>query len=74
MIAETYRHLKDATQSSLTVSFVLLPDQQTIYDAFIQQLNVCRVANDTPIQLIFEKQSISTDVRRLFIAHWCCLL
>ena len=70
MIAETHQNLKHAIQSSLTVSFVLLPDQQKIYDAFINQLNVCRLANDAPINMPFEKQSIPTNARRLSIAHY----
>ena len=74
MIAETHQNLKHAIQSSLTVSFVLLPDQQKIYDAFINQLNVCRLANDAPVYMPFEKQGIPTNARLPSIAHYGCRL
>ena len=40
MIGETYRQLKNSIQSQLIVSFVLLPEQKNVYDAFADQLNM----------------------------------
>ncbi len=58
MIGETYRQLKNAIQSSLIVSFVLLPEQKNVYDAFADQLKMMPNVDDTPTSITFDKQSI----------------
>jgi len=57
MIGETYRQLKTSLQSQLIVSFVLLPEQKNVYDAFADQLNMIKNIDDTPTSIPFDKQS-----------------
>ena len=57
MIGETYRHLKSSVKFPLTVSFVLMPDQNDAYDAFVDQLNLTTQDDDMPTDLDFDKQS-----------------
>jgi O-acetyl-ADP-ribose deacetylase (regulator of RNase III) len=66
MIGETYRQLK-ALQSPLIVSFVLLPEQKNVYDAFADQLSVIKSIDDTPTSISFDKQS--TGIRTNFIEN-----
>jgi O-acetyl-ADP-ribose deacetylase (regulator of RNase III) len=57
MIGETYRQLKNSFQSQLIVSFVLLPEQKNVYDAFADRLNMIQHNDDTPTSIPFDKQS-----------------
>jgi hypothetical protein len=57
MVGETYRQLKVSYQSQLIVSFVLLPEQQNVFDAFADRLNTIKSVNDMPISVPFNKQS-----------------
>jgi len=57
MIGETYRQLKNSIQISLIVSFVLLPEQKNVYDAFADQLQRMTNIDDTPASITFDKQS-----------------
>ncbi len=57
MIGETYQQLKTSLQTQLIVSFVLLPEQKNVYDAFADQLSMMKSIDDTPTSLSFDKQS-----------------
>ncbi len=67
MIGETYRQLKTSLQSQLIVSFVLLPEQKTVYDAFANQLSMTKRIDDTPTSISFDKQS--TEIKTNFIEN-----
>ncbi len=59
MIGETYQQLKTAVHSHLTVSFVLLSQQENVYDAFADQLNTIKSLKAIPTSIPFDKQSMS---------------
>jgi len=67
MIGETYRQLKTLLASQLDVSFVLLPEQQNVFQAFVDQLNIVQSINDTPLTIAFNKQSIQMKIRMILI-------
>ena len=67
MIGETYRQLKTLLASQLDVSFVLLPEQQNVFQAFVDQLNIVQSINDTPLTIAFDKQSIQIKIRMILI-------
>jgi len=54
MLTEAYQQLKAHSQLSLTISFVLLPTQTNVYDAFVDQL---QTVDNEPTNLSFDKQS-----------------
>ncbi|CAF1000281.1 unnamed protein product [Rotaria sordida] len=58
MIGETYRQLKILVHLQLIVSFVLLPEQQNVYDAFIDRLNKIQFIEDKPTSISFNKQTV----------------
>jgi len=68
MIGETYRQLKTSLQSQLIVSFVLLPEQKNVYDAFTDQLSIVQSIDDTPTSISFDKQSM--QIKKNFIENW----
>ena len=57
MIGEIYQLLKISLQTPMEVSFVLLPDQKNVYDAFVNQLKMMSNVDDTPTSIPFDKQS-----------------
>lgn len=65
MIGEIYRQLKSLLQSQLIVSFVLLPEQKNVYDAFANQLSIVKNIDNTPFSIPFDKQS--TQIKTRFI-------
>jgi hypothetical protein len=67
MIGETYRQLKTSLQSQLIVSFVLLPEQKNVYDAFANQLSMTKRIVDTPTSISFDKQSTEIKTNLLKI-------
>ncbi|CAF2758721.1 unnamed protein product, partial [Rotaria sp. Silwood2] len=58
MIDEAYQQLKVSTHSPLIISFVLLPGQQTVYDAFADRLDTIRIIEDKPNTVSFDKQIV----------------
>ncbi|CAM4845808.1 unnamed protein product, partial [Rotaria magnacalcarata] len=58
MIAETYRQLNILVHSQFVVSFVLLPEQRNVYDAFSDRLNQLQPVEDKPISISFDKQTV----------------
>ncbi|CAF3324526.1 unnamed protein product [Rotaria sp. Silwood2] len=58
MIDETYRQLKTSVHSQLIVSFVLLPGQQSVYDAFSDRLNAIQIIENKPTSISFDKQTV----------------
>ncbi|CAF1379978.1 unnamed protein product, partial [Rotaria sp. Silwood1] len=58
MIDETYRQLKSSVHPKLIISFVLLPGQQSIYDAFSDRLNAIKIIEDKPTSISFDKQTV----------------
>ncbi|CAF1007839.1 unnamed protein product [Adineta ricciae] len=58
MIGEAYKSLRILTQSRLLVSFVLLPEASTVYDAFVDQMNTIQNKIHIPNTIPFDKQTI----------------
>ncbi|CAF1335504.1 unnamed protein product [Rotaria sp. Silwood1] len=58
MIGETYEQLKNTVHSTLIVSFVLLPGQKNVYDAFTDRLNKIQMIDDKPTSISFDKQIV----------------
>ncbi|UJR08142.1 hypothetical protein I4U23_012418 [Adineta vaga] len=58
MVGTTYERLKDSTYSRLTISFVLLPEQKTVYNAFVNQINIKQRIKDIPTTISFVKQTV----------------
>ncbi|CAF3345786.1 unnamed protein product, partial [Rotaria sp. Silwood2] len=58
MIDETYQQLKNSIHSSLIISFVLLPQQQSVFDAFADQLETIRIIENKPASVVFDKQIV----------------
>ncbi|CAF4205137.1 unnamed protein product [Rotaria sp. Silwood2] len=61
MIDETYQQLKNSIHSSLIISFVLLPQQQSVFDAFADQLETIRIIENKPASVVFDKQSMEIE-------------
>ncbi|CAM4906998.1 unnamed protein product [Rotaria socialis] len=58
MIAETYRQLNILVHSQFVVSFVLLPEQRNVYDAFSDRLNQLQTVENKPTSISFDKQIV----------------
>ncbi|CAF0989356.1 unnamed protein product [Adineta ricciae] len=58
MIGEAYKSLKVLTQSRLSISFVLLPEASTVYDAFADQMATIQNKIHIPSTIPFDKQTI----------------
>ncbi|CAF4582707.1 unnamed protein product [Rotaria sp. Silwood1] len=58
MIGETYEQFKNTVHSTLIVSFVLLPGQKNVYDAFTDRLNKIQMIDDKPTSISFDKQIV----------------
>ena len=58
MLSETHHQLKTLVQSQLIVSFVLLPSQKNVYDAFVNQLHAMPSIDDTPTTIPFDRRSM----------------
>lgn len=57
MIGETCQQLENLTNQSLTISFVLLPEQQNVYDAFSDRLKQIKISENKITSIPFDKQS-----------------
>lgn len=69
MLDKTYQEIKASPQSQLIVSFVLLPEQKNVYNAFVDQLDGIRSILETPASISFDKQSIQKETNLLMTRY-----